>query len=81
MKNTVIVGDFVYSHVNTMYVCYLSTKFLVTINYFLETIGHPQSLSKKDFFPQVQTTFKKHAIQQPNILKTKKPEVFHKCIY
>lgn len=56
-ENTVIIGDFVYSHVNIMYVCNLKAKFLVTVNYFFGADRGTHSQS-------VQNIFNKHSIQQ-----------------
>lgn len=43
-ENTVIIGDFVYSHIIITYVCNLKTKFLVTISDFLEQTVSPKYL-------------------------------------
>lgn len=65
-ENAVIIGDFIYSHVNISYVCNLKTKYLFTINDILE-----YSLSVKIFLTSPQHS-------KPNMLNTKRPEVFYK---
>lgn len=72
-ENTVITGDFVYSHANITYVSNLKTRFLVTINDFLEQTGIPTVSQSK-----ISLASTLHS--KPNILKTKKPEVFYKFI-
>lgn len=72
-ENTVITEDFVYSHVNITYVSNLKTRFLVTVNDFLEQTGIPTVSQSK-----ISLASTPHS--EPNILKTKKPEVFYKFI-
>lgn len=79
-ENMVIFGDFVYSHVNTMYVCNLSTKFLVTVNYFLEQIDTHSPCPKGTFVPRSKISLTSMAYSSP-IYSRQKPLKCFKSVF